>query len=246
MPIITVKLQTPVRRTFRVEQIAGMFDVPLEERVRHELVAEVPGVEEKWTIGAIVGPSGSGKTTLAKAAFGGIYERRAWPKDRAIIDCFPDVPIKELTVALASAGLGSPPTWLKPYHVLSGGEKYRADLFRALVRSRGVVVVDEFSALLDRTVAKTASAAFARLVRWLSDSPEPLWFVAVTCHRDILPWLSPDWVVELGRSDGGTERKRDRETYKSSLRPSVAPSLSPNTRLIRGRPRRPGFRFVVD
>src|SRR5690349_12761281 len=31
MPVITVKLQTAVRRTFRVEQIAGMFDVPLEE-----------------------------------------------------------------------------------------------------------------------------------------------------------------------------------------------------------------------
>src|SRR5437868_12300716 len=29
MPIITVKLQTAVRRTFRVEQVAGMFDVGL-------------------------------------------------------------------------------------------------------------------------------------------------------------------------------------------------------------------------
>ena len=38
--------------------------------LRHELVAEVPGLDEAWTIGAIVGPSGSGKTTLARAAFG--------------------------------------------------------------------------------------------------------------------------------------------------------------------------------
>src|SRR2546425_47088 len=93
MAFITVKLQTQVRRTFRVEQVAGMFDVPLEERlgaarrgrkpiqalaeptreagapayIRHELTAEVPGREEEWTIGAIVGPSGSGKTTLAEA-----------------------------------------------------------------------------------------------------------------------------------------------------------------------------------
>ena len=109
MPIITVKLQTPVRRTFRVEQVAGMFDVPLEQKVRHELIAEVPGLEEKWTIGAIVGPSGSGKTTLAKAAFGDcLYRPRAWPRDRAIIDCFGDMPVKLLTQALSAVGLGSP------------------------------------------------------------------------------------------------------------------------------------------
>src|SRR4051812_16877693 len=177
MPIITVKLQTPVRRTFRVEQVAGMFDVPLGEvesrkskvesqkcgttfdfgpstfdSVRHELSAEVPGLNEPWTIGAIVGPSGSGKTTLAKAAFGSIYKPRAWPKDRAIIDVVGDglglgsvrrgvesgqrkaesrqIDIKRLTQLLVAVGLGSPPTWLKPYHVLSGGERFRADLLR--------------------------------------------------------------------------------------------------------------------
>src|SRR5436309_7924609 len=105
MPIIKVKLATAARRSFRVEQVAGMFDVPLEERVRHELTAEVPGIEEKWTIGAIVGPSGSGKTTLAKAAFGNcVYRRRAWPKDRAIIDCFGEMPVKLLTQALSAVG----------------------------------------------------------------------------------------------------------------------------------------------
>ena len=114
--------------------------------LRHELVAEVPGMDEKWTIGAIVGPSGSGKTTLARAAFGGkLWKRRAWPRDRALIDCFGDVPVKKLTLVLASVGLGSPPSWLKPYHVLSTGEKFRADLARAVVsggiltqRHRGV------------------------------------------------------------------------------------------------------------
>src|SRR5204862_6749616 len=95
MPIITVRVRTPARRTFRVGQVAGMFDIPFGQvqgpkskvegqsgastldlgpgtldSVRHELTAEVPGLDEPWTIGAIVGPSGSGKTTLAKAAFG--------------------------------------------------------------------------------------------------------------------------------------------------------------------------------
>src|SRR5437764_3612475 len=113
MTTIAVQLDTPIRRSFRVEQIAGMFDVPIEERLKHELTAEVPGLDEPWTIGAIVGPSGSGKTTLARAAFGdALHKRRAWPTDRAIIDCFGDMPVKLLTQALAAVGLGSPVAWL--------------------------------------------------------------------------------------------------------------------------------------
>ena len=45
MPLITVQLDTAVRRSFRVEQIAGMFDVPIEERMRHALTADVPGLK---------------------------------------------------------------------------------------------------------------------------------------------------------------------------------------------------------
>src|SRR5262249_7385943 len=121
--------------TFRVMQVAGMFDVPIEERLQHNLTAEVPDLNEPWSIGAIVGPSGSGKTTLAKAAFGDcVYEPQPWPNDRAIIDCFDaQTPIKEITRVLTAVGLGSMPTWLNPYQVLSTGERFRADLARALM-----------------------------------------------------------------------------------------------------------------
>jgi len=135
MTTVTVQLETPIHRSFRVEQVAGMFDVPVEGRMRHELVAELPGMDEEWTIGAIVGPSGSGKTTLARAAFGAaVYQTAPWPPGRALIDCFGDVPVKKLTKVLCGVGLGSVPTWLKPYEVLSTGEKFRAELARVLVR----------------------------------------------------------------------------------------------------------------
>src|SRR4029079_8708269 len=147
-----------------------------------------------------------------------------WPRDRALIDCFGDMPVKLLTQALAAAGLGSPGAGLKAYCVLSTGERFRADLFRSFLTLKSVVVFDEYSGALDRTVAKTASAAFARLLRSqetgnrgqetevsghssglspVSSRLSPFRFVAVTCHTDILPWLSPDWVVELGRGSIG-------------------------------------------
>jgi GNAT superfamily N-acetyltransferase len=363
MPIITVKLQSPVRRTFRVEQVAGMFDLPLtqvqsprskvqrrgqgtggEEQgtgihphpascahhplpkgagfqcddqllVQHTLTAEVPGLEEPWRIGAIVGPSGSGKTTLAKAAFGSIYKPRAWPRDRAIIDVigsqvespksnvqaqtsaergtrsaeWRQLDIKRLTQLLVAVGLGSPPTWLKPYHVLSGGERFRADLLQALLRVQGsgfgvqkadfrgqmsdlgdrrgaarevtstecsvpitrcpLVVIDEFTGALDRTIAKTTSAALSRLLH-CSDLNR-LRFVAVTCHTDILPWLSPDWVVELGgRSKVQSPkskviRSRSPVGEQQSAAEPLACAAGLCGRLIRGRPAKPRFKFTV-
>jgi GNAT superfamily N-acetyltransferase len=259
MPTITVQLETPICRTFRVEQVAGMFDVPLEEReggwgcpqgnpgsprfaarpaatqilrLRHSLTAELPDLAEPWTIGAIVGPSGSGKTTLARAAFGdAVYQPQPWPEERAIIDCLSETaPIKELARVLTAVGLGSVPTWLKPYKVLSTGEKFRADLARAVLGVRGsgfgiegnwfrtrrnadddappspesrtpspLLVFDEFTSTLDRTVAKTASAALARYLRREGSLPR---FIALTCHADILPWLAPDWVLHLGDPGG--------------------------------------------
>jgi GNAT superfamily N-acetyltransferase len=235
MPIVTVQLETPIRRTFRVMQVAGMFDVPIEDRLEHKITAEFPGLDEPWSIGAIVGPSGSGKTTLAKAAFGDcVYEPPPWPTDAAIIDCLgQQTPIKEITRTLTGVGLGSVPTWLKPYRVLSTGERFRADLARALIdggtnltqRRKGaedwnenllcasvplceipLFVMDEFTSSLDRTIAKTTSAAIARFIRSNQVPPgrrdlQKLRFVAVTCHDDILAWLQPDWVVRLGNDD---------------------------------------------
>jgi ABC-type hemin transport system ATPase subunit/GNAT superfamily N-acetyltransferase len=216
MPTITVHLETPLARTFRVEQVAGLFDVPLAERLRQTLTAEVPGLEEAWTIGAIVGPSGSGKTTLARAAYGdAVYEPQPWPAGRAMVEVLGEMPkaatsgrgvlsggvatasrqsrssrnggldrdpwsrhwtIKEIARVLCAVGLGSVPAWLKPYEVLSTGERFRADLARAVIQESGVggqesgsrrhlLVFDEFTSTLDRTVAKTASAALARFLR---------------------------------------------------------------------------------
>ena len=56
---------------------------------------------------------------------GALYCGATWPADRAIIDCFGDAPIHQITRALTAVGLGSPPSWLKPYTVLSNGEKFR-------------------------------------------------------------------------------------------------------------------------
>jgi ribosomal protein S18 acetylase RimI-like enzyme len=69
-----------------------------------------------------------------------------------------------------------------------------------------LVVVDEFTSGLDRTVACTLSAALAR---WLRRQRPPRRLVVVSCHDDFLPWLEPDWIVRC-RPDQPAELVRGR------------------------------------
>jgi GNAT superfamily N-acetyltransferase len=199
MEHIRATVQTPIHDSFRVQQVIGLFDLPARASWSETFSAEVPDLSQDWTVGCIIGPSGSGKSTLARAAFGpAMFEPQPWPAQRAVIDSLGDAPIQRITQMLTAVGLGSPPAWLKPFAVLSNGEKFRCELARALLTSRGpLVVFDEFTSVVDRTVAQVASAALGRLLR---SKRWPLRFVAVSCHADIVPWLEPDWVLDLGKS----------------------------------------------
>jgi hypothetical protein len=171
-----------------------MFDLPVDAGARSEFSVRIPSVDEPWSIGAIVGPSGSGKTTIAKQAFGErLADRWNWPGDRCILDGFPErMGIREITQLLGSVGFSSPPAWLRPFHLLSNGEQFRVNLARTLAEMPDLAVVDEFTSVVDRTVARIGSGAISRAVRRSNRR-----LVAVTCHYDVLPWLEPDWVLDM-------------------------------------------------
>ncbi|MEV1247900.1 hypothetical protein [Nonomuraea sp. NPDC049750] len=64
--------------------------------------------------------------------------------------------IKDIVALLGAVGLSSPPAWLRPYRTLSNGEAFRASIARALAESGDLVVIDEFTSVVDRQVAKVA------------------------------------------------------------------------------------------
>jgi energy-coupling factor transporter ATP-binding protein EcfA2 len=181
-----------------------MFDLPREAGGRSVFNVEVPAVEEPWSIGLIVGPSGSGKTTVAREAFGANFANQwNWPAGQSILDAFPErLGISEITGLLNSVGFSSPPAWVRPFEALSNGEQFRANLARALAELPELAVVDEFTSLVDRTVARIGSAALAKAVRRRGRK-----FVAVTCHYDVAEWLEPDWILDM--SDGSLSREPD-------------------------------------
>ncbi|RIK84405.1 MAG: ABC transporter ATP-binding protein [Planctomycetota bacterium] len=230
-------VECPVFESFRVAQVAGMFDLPLAEKLRETFVVEPPELDgaepdRDWRIGLIVGPSGSGKSTVARRLFGArLYERGAWPADRAVIDGVGELPARTIVELFTAVGFSSPPSWVKPYHVLSGGERFRCDLARALASAlvehcalvercedgitkarkheRGevlpIVAFDEFTSVVDRQVAQFGSAAISRAVR---SGRAPCRFVAVTCHRDVAEWLEPDWTLDMATGETDWRRLR--------------------------------------
>src|SRR5207244_1988839 len=156
---------------------------------------DLPLDRRPWQIGLVVGPSGCGKSTIA---------RRLWPdaldhtaalarlERGSVVDAFPDGwPIGDIVELLSSVGFASPPAWLRPFRVLSTGQQFRVTLALLLASAApgGLVVCDEYTSVVDRTVAQVASHALARTVR-----RRGLRFIAVTCHEDVQEWLQPDWV----------------------------------------------------
>jgi energy-coupling factor transporter ATP-binding protein EcfA2 len=189
-----VVVESPIRETPRVAQVRGLFDLPAEKTSRMEWNVQLPLHERDWNIGLITGPSGCGKSTVARHLWPDQIARQlAWPADGSVLDAFPaDLSIKEVTALLCSVGFSSPPAWLRPFHVLSTGQQFRATLARLLAGERETaspVVMDEFTSVVDRTVARVGSAALAKTVRRRGQR-----FVAVTCHEDVEEWLQPDWV----------------------------------------------------
>jgi len=141
-------------------------------------------IPKKFKIGIIVGSSGSGKSTLLKNF--GIEEEPIWDDSKAIVSHFlnPDDAVNRL----GAVGLNTIPSWYKPYCVLSNGEKFRADLARKIKTGS---VIDEFTSVVDRNVAKAASVAFSRYIN-KNDIHN---VVLSSCHHDIVEWLKPDWVL---------------------------------------------------
>lgn len=145
---------------------------------------------KQFKIGIIVGSSGSGKSTLLKNF--GVEENPIWETNKSILSHFetPEDGINKLS----SVGLNSVPSWYKPYHVLSNGEKFRADLARKI---KSNVVIDEYTSVVDRNVAKAASVSLSRYIK----NNDIHNVVLSTCHRDILDWLEPDWVIDTDSSE---------------------------------------------
>jgi len=190
---MSITLISNIVETPRVMQIRGMFDIQTQKTETTTINDNIPDLTEKeWNIGLIVGASGTGKSTIAKKHFDQLLDPEVKWTDDSLIDNFSkENNLKEIVATLTSVGLSSPPTWLRSYKTLSTGEKFRANTARLLLEHSELVAIDEFTSVVDRTVAQIASASINKTVRKRKQK-----LVAVSCHYDIIEWLQPDWIYE--------------------------------------------------
>lgn len=202
--------------SYRAARVKSLFNA--ESGANFSLDADLEFDDMDWQIGVVVGPSGSGKTSIGRQIFGdeAAFWEPEWPSDRPIVDAIaPDGSFDDVTAALGSVGLGAVPSWLRPYGVLSNGEKFRADLARLIIEGPAESVVDEFTSVVDRQIAKFGALAFAKAWR----RTEGRRVVLLTPHYDVLDWLEPDWVYDTAKDDfarGGRRRPRfELEIFKT-------------------------------
>lgn len=193
MMIIKVNKECKDYNTYRSARVKSLFNAEYGHKFSLEVETDID--EFNWSVGVVVGASGSGKTSIGQTFFDGkIYDlKRGWSADSPIIDAInPNGDFNAVTSSLSAVGLGSVPSWLRPFKVLSNGEQFRAGLARLLLSKKEDVVLDEFTSVVDRQIAKIGAVAFQKA--WRRQQGRRV--VILSPHYDILPWLEPDWIID--------------------------------------------------
>ena len=204
-----MKLSVTVQADEFTAKVAQAFDLDFSGTI----TTEIPefSCPDEFGIGMIVGSSGSGKSQILKHHFDAAGNEVTWDSSKAVVSHFdnPDEAIEKLF----ACGLASVPTLCKPYHVLSNGERYRANVARNL---RDGMILDEFTSEVNRETAKSLSVALSKYIRTSGISG----IVLSSCHKDIIDWIQPDWVFDC---DSGERFNNDdpRQSLKRVARISI-------------------------
>lgn len=216
MTKIEIHNKTSDFNSYRAARVKSLFNA--ESGCNFDLTIDDVDLSGDWNIGVVVGASGSGKTSIGKMIFGSdkiVNLSEGWHHGCPIIDDIaPNGDFNKVTGLLASVGLGDVPAWLRPFHVLSNGEQFRAGLARLICDSPAEVVVDEFTSVIDRQIAKIGAGAFQKA--WRRENPKSK-VVLLTLHYDVLEWLQPDWVIDTSRKTFERGCPRQRPTIELEL-----------------------------
>lgn len=190
MPTVNCVVKTKLKRTPRVRQLEAMFDVPPAQKAELKWKGVVPLEKKDWNVGLILGPSGCGKSTILEKTFGQ-PKRFRWTADSVVDDFAKSCSMEQIANVCRAVGFNTIPAWMRPQRVLSNGERFRVDVARRMLECKDPILVDEFTSVVDRQVAKIASHAVQKFVR-----KNDRQLIACSCHYDIVDWLRPDWVLE--------------------------------------------------
>lgn len=158
-----------------------------------------------YNIIVITGKSGSGKSTFMN--YYGSEEKLEWDNNESILSQISDN-INDASFRLNSTGLGDLNTWVKPRHVLSIGEGFRADLARKI---KDNCVIDEYTSTIDRHVAISASKSLGKYI--IKNNIKNV--VLVSAHNDYIPYLLPNIIIDTDEEQVYELKKESAPKLKS-------------------------------
>lgn len=172
--------------------------------------------KDNWNILLICGKSGSGKSTILREIYGDVKPIE-YDYDKCVISQFPRLSEEEACDLLSSIGLASVPTWLRKPQELSNGERARLDIAKAIYDANGgIVVLDEYTSVVNRSAAKSMSFALQRYAR-----QKGLKIIIASCHFDIIEWLQPNYIFNLEHRDENGEVEMEKMIYNDDTNYNV-------------------------
>jgi ABC-type ATPase with predicted acetyltransferase domain len=221
----------PARRSLVSGEVADLFGLPPDDPP-HTIAEDVALDIRPGDLALFTGPSGSGKSSLMREA-----GRQLNAIDATALD-LPDVPLVDALPGttedrlglLAACGLGEARLLLRTPGELSDGQRYRFRMTFALSR-RSPILLDEFAAVLDRTLAKVLAFNLRKLV-----TRTGVGVLCATTHDDLVEDLNPDVHIRcLGDGEVQVTRepakKNDRSASTTAFGCRTAPSPTGRTSL---------------
>ena len=183
--------------SFRCKKAAQSVDIDIQKKLQftNEIEADV---ENDFNIGLIIGASGNGKTTLAKHIYGedcftGLINI---DENKTVLDQInKKLTYNESMNILCGVGLSQIPCCIRPIKTLSNGQKERAKAaihISYFKENNKTIVIDEWTSTVDRIAAKAMSVAINK-----SAIKNNIKIVLISCHKDIVEYVNPDWIIDV-------------------------------------------------
>lgn len=194
---VDITLKAEVFNNFRCKMACDSLDIDIEKKSEHHLKIDNIEVPANWNIGVVYGASGSGKTTLIKHIFGPDCFKAVLDDEAPIINQFPEsMNYDDCANVLNGIGLTSVPCWVRPVKTLSNGQRARAEAALLMTSDQEIIFLDEWTSVVDRTVAKAMSHCVQKYARKSNKK-----IIICSCHIDVIEWIRPDWLIDCNKQE---------------------------------------------